>query len=146
SRVFSTTLMGLTGAYESFAFMVLSGVFERFPRLKCIILETGSAWIPHLLRRMDDRWKLYKWGLPAYTPTELFQRHWWVSADPDEEMIPFVADFIGADRIIWASDFPHPDAQLDTVKTLRENIKTLPGDAQRKILGENAAKVFNLPM
>ena len=45
---------------------------------------------------------------------------------------------------MWASDYPHPDSYPDPVKELKENLKELSEEDQRKILGENALKVYNV--
>ena len=55
-------------------------------------------------------------------------------------------ELLGEDRFVWASDFPHIDAEYGPVAELKENIKSLPESAQRKMLGENAARIYNLPM
>ena len=44
------------------------------------------------------------------TPTQYFQRQGWISFDPEEATLALTAKWIGPDRVIWGSDFPHPDA------------------------------------
>jgi predicted TIM-barrel fold metal-dependent hydrolase len=54
---------------------------------------------------------------------------------------------LGVDRVLWASDFPHPDAKYPgVVDELLDNIAGLPEDAQRRILGQNAVAAYNLPL
>lgn len=55
-----------------------------------------------------------------------------------------MANLLGAEHFVWASDFPHEDAEYGSVKELKEHIGGLPESAQNKILGENAVKVYNL--
>jgi predicted TIM-barrel fold metal-dependent hydrolase len=57
----------------------------------------------------------------------------------------FTAQHLGPDRIIWASDYPHPDAKIPgVVAELREATETLSGEVQRRIVGENAADLYGI--
>lgn len=68
------------------------------------------------------------------------------SADPDEEMLPAALEYLGEDRITYASDYPHHDAKFpNSVRMVLENSK-LPEPAKRKILGENAARLYKLSL
>jgi predicted TIM-barrel fold metal-dependent hydrolase len=67
-----------------------------------------------------------------------------VSADPDETMIAMMVQHLGADYFIWASDYPHIEASFGVVKELRERLASLPLTDQRKVLGENAVRFYNL--
>ena len=130
----------------AFTAMMTTGVFERFPRLKYVILETGGGWIAHWLERMDSKYKVGK-GFSSLTqpPSLYFDRQCWISVDPDEKTTPAMVELLGEDRFVLASDFPHIDAEYGAVAELKENIKRLPESAQRKILGENATKLYRLP-
>ena len=67
-------------------------------------------------------------------------------AHPDEKTTPAMVELLGEDKFVWASDFPHLDAEYSVVAELKENIARLLESAQRKILGENAATIYCLPM
>ena len=57
------------------------------------------------------------------------------------------AEYIGAERILWASDYPHPDIEFPgAVRELKENISTLSAGDQRRIAGENAIAAYKLPL
>ena len=128
-----------------FASLFQGGVFERFPTLKVVVLETGCGWLKWLLDRMDDVYEVAgfttKMKLP---PSEYFQRQCWIAMDPDEKFAPAVIREVGADKFLWASDYPHSDGVPYPVDALKETLKELPEDDQRKILGENAIKLYNL--
>ena len=125
--------------------VVTSGVFDRFPRLKYVVLESGSGWIAYWLERMDSKFEVFG-GLSRLKdkPSTYFQRQCWISAEPDEKTIPAMVQLVGEDKFLWASDYPHIDAHYGVVEELRGNIRSLPESAQRKILGENAAQVYGL--
>ena len=130
----------------SFYAVMANGVFERFPRLKYVILETGGGWIAHCIERMDSKWKMRNAPCPLKEkPAFYFRRQCFISVDPDEMTTPAMVQLLGEDKFIWASDFPHIDAEYGVVKELKEHISDLSETAQRKILGENAANIYNLP-
>ena len=56
------------------------------------------------------------------------------------------AEWLGPDRVLWASDYPHPEFHPEVVKEVREAIAPLPEDAQRKVLGDSAMAAYRLPL
>lgn len=129
----------------AFASLFQGAVFDRFPKLKIVLLETGGGWIAHLLERMDSKYRRigYKTGLKML-PTEYFKRQCWISFDPDETTIPDMVKRYGADRFMWATDFPHWDASPAALEESKAAVASLPKEDQQKILGDNAARVFNI--
>jgi predicted TIM-barrel fold metal-dependent hydrolase len=122
------------------------GLFERFPRLKLVVLESQAGWIGYLLDRMDA---VYKGALGRSTklkdlPSNHFRRQCWISADPDERALSLIIDHVGAGRFFWASDFPHPDHTGDYMEELCELIAPLSESTRRKVLAENVAQVYKL--
>jgi predicted TIM-barrel fold metal-dependent hydrolase len=79
-------------------------------------------------------------------PSEYFRRQCYISFDPGEWNLAASAEFIGADRIIWASDYPHPEYTPEVVANLQRSISSLPEDDRRRILGLNAADAYRLPV
>src|SRR5439155_925091 len=92
--------------------LILTGVLERHPTLRVAFLESGSAWLPYWLDRMDGH--LETWGklLPAVRmkPSEYFRRQCVISTDPEDGAVEAVVRLVGDDCLVWASDYPHPDA------------------------------------
>ena len=82
-------------------------------------------------------------------PSAYFRRQCWISFDVDESTLAFTArsPLVGADRILWASDFPHPDAKHPgTTAMLAESIAELPRGDQERIAGRNAADLYGLDL
>ena len=75
---------------------------------------------------------------------EYFQRQVWVSADPEERTLPATVELLGEDKFFCGSDVPHAEGYLHPVEEARKHLKSLSESAQRKILGENVARVFEL--
>jgi predicted TIM-barrel fold metal-dependent hydrolase len=129
--------------------LLMGGVCERFPRLKFLFLESGGGWLPNVLERMDDQVKAFpseaRWL--SLLPTEYFKRQCWISFEPNEDTLPLLAETIGVDRIIWASDYPHADAPYPGApRRLLENLSALSIEAQSLIAGQNAALAYKLPI
>jgi predicted TIM-barrel fold metal-dependent hydrolase len=127
--------------------LIMGGVCERFPRLRFLFLESGGGWVANTLERMDEQVKAFpaegRWL--KLLPSEYFRRQCYISFEPEERTLGPLAPLIGTDRVLWASDFPHADAPYPGgVATLNENIKDLPASATREILGENAARAYDL--
>lgn len=121
------------------------GLFDRFPRLKIVLVEANCGWVATWLERMDHKSKYTGHTISLKgKPSEYFQRQCWMSVDPDECAIPAMVRLVGEDKFFWASDYPHAEGYLHPVAELKEVITELPESAQRKILGENAAKLYNL--
>jgi predicted TIM-barrel fold metal-dependent hydrolase len=79
-------------------------------------------------------------------PSEYFKRQCWVCFEAEEWNLAACAEFLGPDRILWATDYPHPEYHEGVVDELRERLAPLDDAAQRRILGENAVAVYDLPL
>ncbi len=141
-------MQGLTNALDmqvAMAWFVGGGICERFPRLRVAILEGSGGWVVTMLERLDHHFHIFGTEYQKTPPSELFRRQCWISFDPDEVALPFTAEHLGADRIIWASDYPHPDAKIPgVVQELRDAVKVLDRADQARILGGTAAALYKL--
>ncbi|MBO0728761.1 MAG: amidohydrolase [Acidimicrobiaceae bacterium] len=126
---------------------VAGGICERFPSLTVAFLEGSGGWCAPMLERFDHHVKVFGSRYQATPPSEIFKRQCYISFDPDEEALAYTANsrYVGADRIVWASDYPHPDAKIPgVVDELREATEGL-DDTQRKLIfGENAVRLYDL--
>jgi predicted TIM-barrel fold metal-dependent hydrolase len=128
--------------------LVYGGVLERFPNLKVAVLECGGGWIAHWMDRMNEFLESYHWAAAPLSmePSDYFRRQCWISFDPGERSAGALGPIAGADRFIWASDFPHSDAKYPgVVDELRERNHALPDDARRGLYGLNALDLYGLP-
>ncbi len=135
----------------SVTFMTAGGVLTRFPDLRVVFLEANGGWIVPWLERLDHHYEIYSWDVPWLTepPSAIFRRQCWISFDCDESTLAFTArsPLVGADRIVWASDFPHPDAKYPgTTRTLAATIAELDPADQRLIAGQNAAALYGIDL
>ena len=127
--------------------LVFSGVLERFRDLQVIVLESSGGWIYTWLERLEHHMR----RLPSLRPgvkrgaLQQFRDQVWVSFDPDEKALPAMVGLLGDDRFVWASDYPHFDATFPgATAELREVIAPLSAESQRRILGENARRLYRI--
>jgi uncharacterized protein len=131
--------------------LLLGGVLERHPALRVAFLESGSGWLPYWLHRLDEHreWmREVECANLSLAPSEYFARQCVVSCDPDDALAPWVTTQIGADHMIWASDFPHPDAQFpDAVEAFLREVDAhggLADAALRRILWDTPLEFYRL--
>jgi predicted TIM-barrel fold metal-dependent hydrolase len=134
---------------SSMTFLLAGGVCERFGDLRIVFLESGGGWLVPWLERLDHHYEIFGWDVPQLRaePSEYFRRQCWISFDPDESTLAFTASspLCGAERIVWASDYPHPDAVFPGVtRELVEAIAPLGPDQRRRIAGGNALALYGL--
>jgi predicted TIM-barrel fold metal-dependent hydrolase len=136
------------GVRHQFTTLFDHGVFDLFPRLKVVVLESGGGWIGYWLDRIDAVYGHTFIGtrVPLEAkPSDYFRERCWISCDPDERTIPALAERFGADRFLWASDFPHADHTPAYLADLEELAEAFPDDgARRRFLGDNARALFKI--
>jgi predicted TIM-barrel fold metal-dependent hydrolase len=139
--------------------MILSGVFERFPRLKVVLTEQGCAWVPPLLERLDHvirgirdtgatgEIRYSKDHVLQKDATEYFHQNVWMGVSmpgPDDVA---AREKIGADRFMWGSDYPHDEGTWPyTREHLRARFSSMPESELRTILAGNAAKLYDFDL
>jgi hypothetical protein len=128
---------------------IVNAMPERYPKMKVVWVESGLAWVPFLMQRLDHEVMMRQSEAPGLKrlPSE-YMREMYYSSQPlernDLELLELTMKKINADtQLLFSSDWPHWDFDPPTA------IATLPfltGQAKRNILGLNAARVFNLPV
>ena len=124
-----------------------SGILDKFPKLKLLILEANSGWVPFWLNRLEKycegRQSVFFDEHPLkMTPQEYFLRQCAVAADADEPSIKYVVDYIGDDNIVFNTDYPHPDAPATNEPLANMMEQPLSEDTKRKILWDNSVKIY----
>ena len=135
------------GVRHQFTTLFDYGVFDKFPTLKVLVLESGGGWIGYWLDRMDAVYSHTFIGnrVPLqHKPSDYFRERIWISCDPDERTIPSLAARFGVERFLWASDFPHADHTPEYVHDLNELVAMFPEQDRRKFVGDNARALFQL--
>ncbi|MGH7864115.1 MAG: amidohydrolase family protein [Candidatus Binataceae bacterium] len=132
-------------AQIAFTTLFSFGVFDKFPKLKVSVLESGAGWIGYWIDRMDALYEVPINRAPLKnTPSHYIRTQCWLSADPDERALAGLIRFVGEDRFFWASDFPHQDHGRAYMDELRGMLKAMPESARAKVAGANVAQVYHL--
>lgn len=126
--------------------LISSGLLDRFPRLKFVSVESGIGWLPFMLESLD--YQFVENGVEdlKLRPTEYFQRQiygsYWFESNPAPAL-----EWIGEDNLMFETDFPHATCLYPGVKeTVERSLRGLDPRVQRKLLYENAAKVYQLTL
>ena len=123
--------------------MIFSGVLEKFPRIRLVLGESGIGWIPYVVWRMDAEWEdQFKDLSLTMAPSEYWKRQCWATYQTDPIGIKLL-DELGEDKIMWGSDFPHPDGVWpDSREYVDRELGHLPAATRRKIVCDNAAALY----
>ena len=127
---------------------VMNGMPERFPKLKTMWIESGLAWVPFLMQRLDNEYMMRTSDAPLLKkkPSD-YMREMFYSTQPMElvdnrEALEVTFKMINAEsQLLYSSDYPHWD--MDLPSTIYD-LPFLDEKAKRSILGGNAQKLFNL--
>jgi predicted TIM-barrel fold metal-dependent hydrolase len=132
---------------RSLAEIVCGGALNRFPELVLVSAENDCGWFPHFLFRLDHAHekfcKFARSPLPS-RPSEYVRRQVYATFQEDTT-VPGVCDDFAAQRYMWASDYPHADSTWpESRRIIAETLGELPDALVRKLIGENAARLYRL--
>lgn len=145
-------------AMTGFRHLLLSGVFERFPKLKYIITESGCAWVGPMLKELDGiHMNIVSgasgeisysgdWALKE-KPSDYAKRNCYYGASfPSMDDLAGI-DAVGEDNVLWGNDYPHYEGTFPhNLESLRLTFSGIPEDRRRKLLGHNAAQLYNFDL
>jgi predicted TIM-barrel fold metal-dependent hydrolase len=129
---------------------VYAGIFDRHPSLKMVSVESGMGWVPFILETMD--YEIFE-NAPEQAaqmsrkPSEYFATNWYATFWFEEGGgdLQGLIDKIGEDNVLFETDFPHPTCLYpDPLGTVEERMSALRPATRRKVLGENAAKLYRV--
>ena len=126
---------------------MFSGLMDRFPGLRLLILESTSGWVPFWLNRLEKYCEgrqsvMFDQQPLKLTPREYFKRSCAIAADADEPTIKYTVDYLGDDsNIVFNTDYPHPDAPA-TPEPLENMMKQpITEETKKHILWDNSVKI-----
>ena len=142
---------------RTLATLIGSGVCHRFPDLQIVSVESGVGWIPFALQGLDWMWKETAVAKehPEYEllPSEYFRRQmygcFWFE---DGNTLAATIDYLGADRVLYETDFPHPTSMtpgpassaLAAKDFIAQHLSHLPESTLRAVLHDNAAALYKI--
>jgi predicted TIM-barrel fold metal-dependent hydrolase len=129
---------------RAFAHLMLGGAFDRFPKLKLLLIELRADWLPATLAHLDA---LVPTAAPwlKLKPSEYFQRNCWIAPSSPRPSEVAMRHEIGIDKFLFATDYPHPEGTWpNTFEWMRAVFRDVPDTELRQILGENASQCLAL--
>lgn len=144
---------------RGYSHLLMSGVFEKFPKLKYILTESGCSWAPEMLASLDR----IHYGIKAGAIGELdYSDTEWVLKEPPSfyakrncwygASFPSLAELngryeVGIDKICWGNDYPHYEGTFPyNLESLQLTFKDIPDSERRMMFGENAAKLYKFDL
>jgi predicted TIM-barrel fold metal-dependent hydrolase len=139
-------VLGGQGPQQALFALFQYGLFDKFPTVKVVLLESGAGWIGALLDRMDATYEtaLGKSVPLKEKPSFYFKRQCWISGDPDEKALAYIVEHVGNDKFFWATDFPHFDHPGNYLEALNHLVSTMSETARKNLLGDSVAHVYGL--
>jgi predicted TIM-barrel fold metal-dependent hydrolase len=132
---------------DTLSALVLHNLFGRFPRLEVISIENGSTWVPYLLHELDKAKEMTRagpWpgGYVEDVPSGVFRDH--ISVVPFyEDNMHALVDAIGVERVVFGSDYPHPEGLSAPADFLEFLAGFSHSDIQR-IVHSNACRLLKI--
>jgi predicted TIM-barrel fold metal-dependent hydrolase len=146
--------LSMVGLAEGLAEIITSGLCHEYAELKFVLVESGFGWLPYFLETLDWQW-LNSGARQAYPerlmPSEYFRRQVYGSFWFEYETVRRMGELF-ADNLMFETDYPHatslspgPASSADVPwKVAERAVRDMPEDVQRKILFENAARLYDV--
>ncbi len=135
-EVFRHYHRGIMDAMQS---AVCHGLFTRFPTLRVMPIENGSKWVAPLLDALAHTYEMQP-RIFDEDPVEVFKRNVWVHPFHEDDPMDIVR-LIGAERVLFGSDYPHPEG-LEQPRSYVDRLAELPHDDIARIMGGNLAQIL----
>jgi predicted TIM-barrel fold metal-dependent hydrolase len=129
------------GIYDSMASAIAHGLCTRFPTIKIAPVENGSHWVRPLITDLAEAYDKFPHMFDE-DPVEVFKRNIFVHPFHEEDPRGLV-ELLGADNVLFGSDYPHPEGLADPI-TFVDELKGLPEDDIRLVMGGNLARLMGV--
>jgi len=143
------TLMYMSNAYMVNCFM-LSGLFDRYPNLKLVSVESGCGWVPFVIEAAE-----YQWDEMApdeakelkRRPAEYFKDHIYATFWFEDFGVKHFIESIGANNLLFETDFPHPTCLYpESQEHLAKVLQRLDPSVRLRVCQDNAVELYKLPL
>ena len=145
----NTTAANVTNA-AAMANILLSGIHDRYPRVKFVSVESGIGWIPFLLETLDhnlDEMVPSQMRRTKRKPSEYFQEHWWACFWFEEQALQHQLEEIGVNKVMFETDYPHPTCLYpNNEEWIERTLRGVDKHSLRRILQDNALELYKLPV
>jgi len=139
--------------FRSMMNLILTGTLEKYPKLKFVSVESGVGWVPFLLQSIEytihelltpaERRARFKRSPKEQFVEQIFTSYWFENAG---NVANYINEF-GADNLMFETDFPHPQCLYPNVhEKVEETLSAFSPDVQRKVLFENAERLYGIKL
>ncbi len=133
------------GAQRLVAFLMLSGLFDRYPHLRVGFAEVGAGWLPFWLYRLRGQMSYMRNAVPEQVRDPLeyaAEGRIFIGLEfyEDEKIARSIIDVLGEDVLMWQSDFPHPQCDWPDSPASVLGFTALTDREKRKVLADNAER------
>jgi predicted TIM-barrel fold metal-dependent hydrolase len=136
----------LSPTLEPLVNICASGVAERFPKLRFGSVEAGIGWVPWMLDAMDEAYlKHHFWVRPKLKalPSDYFKAQGFATFGEDRAGLALMEEHGLENNFMWANDYPHHEGTWPhSPEAIERQMNRISEQSRRKVLGENAARVF----
>jgi predicted TIM-barrel fold metal-dependent hydrolase len=130
------------GVFDAMCSAITHGMLSRFPKLRILPVENGSSWVLPLIDALGHSYakqpKLYE-----EDPVAVLRRNIWIHPFFEEDPVSLIKA-LGTDKVVFGSDFPHPEGLADPVSYATELESTFSEEEVRKIMGGNLAEALKV--
>jgi predicted TIM-barrel fold metal-dependent hydrolase len=138
---FRMAAMGHLPIEHAMLALVCHGALSRNPDLRVLSIENGADWVPNVIASLKGAYKKMPNGF-AEDPVEAFKRGVYISPFWEDNFVD-IARMMGTDRVIFGSDWPHPEGMKDPLNFVDE-LEGLSQDDIEKIMGGNMCELFKV--
>jgi predicted TIM-barrel fold metal-dependent hydrolase len=138
---FRMVAMGKRPIEDAMTALVCHGALSRNPELRVLSIENGADWVPHLFKGLKGAYRRVPHSF-LEDPIQAFKRCVYLSPFW-EERFSELAKLVGTDRVVFGSDWPHPEGLKDPLSFVDE-LSDLPQEDIEKIMGGNMMKLFKV--
>ena len=139
---FRMLTMGKRPIEDTMAAFVCHGVLTRFPDLRVASIENGGDWVAPFLEHLEDVHRKMPQAFDE-DPVEAFKRNVYVSPFHEDDIAQLV-EVIGADHLLFGSDYPHPEGLAEPCSYVDHLPPGLPDDDVAAIMGGNLARIMRV--
>jgi len=127
---------------DTMAAFVCHGVLARFPDLRVASIEAGGSWVRSFLEHLSDTYKKMPQAFDG-DPIEQFKRQIWISPFHEDDLAELIG-LIGADHVLFGSDFPHPEGLAEPTSYVDHLPPELAESDLEQIMGGNLARIMKV--
>jgi len=148
------SIMNAQQLAEPIVGLIFNGVLDRYPGCKVVLAESGLCWIPRMISRADASWRRMYGGRLAGVesnqakelPSEYFKRQVWCTFQDDPTGMQMLkAGLLYEDKVMWASDYPHPASTWpESQRIIEAQTEGIAPELKQKLLCGNARALYGL--